>query len=148
RPDFPFAAADEVVWRAGKQRHQGFPAIETAYPSLREFFQKLGVAERATPRLALETLGQVADAFDRGKGQVLDDLDRLRLREAYETLAEADFAKEGGSEGLQGFLEDGKLLGNDGVFHRCKELIAPDDATLAELFRKHGVGPFLWVPGA
>ncbi len=147
RPDFSFAASDEVVWSPSQsRRYKGFPSLETSYPTLKEFFLKLEVAERATPQLALETLSQVSDSFDKHDDEAMRDLERVRIREAYEALAAAGSGLDESDEELEEFRDKGMLLAENGGFYRCSDLIAPDDAALARLFRERGVEPFLWLP--
>jgi hypothetical protein len=110
RPDYPCAASDDVVWKAPRGRiPRGTPAIEPSYPTLRDFFMRLGVAEHATPQFALETLRQVAQIYDDENDDFRQALERTRIWEAYQTLAEADFARDGGTEALKEFLADGSL---------------------------------------
>ncbi|WP_406699471.1 hypothetical protein V5E97_11450 [Singulisphaera sp. Ch08] len=147
RPEFPFAASDDLVWKAPKGRiPRGTPAIEPFYPSLKDFFLRLEVAEQATPKFAIETLRQVAQIYDNEEFAFTQSLERARIWEAYLTLTEADFARDGGSEALQDFLEEGSLLGHDFEFYSCAELVAPDDHELTALFRKEGAATFLWLP--
>ena len=151
RSDFPFAASDDVVWRAPRGRiPRGTPALEPAYPALKDFFLRLEVAEQSTPRFALETLRQIAQIYDgyEDGDESGPALERSRIWDAYQTLAEADFARDGGAEALQEFLAEGALLGEDLAFHTCTELVAPDDREMAALFREEGAATFLWLPEA
>jgi hypothetical protein len=147
RLNSPFAASDEVVWtQSQSRRYKGFPSLATTYPALREFFLKLEVAERATPQLALETLSLVSDSFDSHVDERKRELDRIRIWEAYETLAAAGCGIDETDEELEEFRSKGTLLAVNGGFYRCSDLIAPDDAELARLFSEQGVEPFLSLP--
>jgi hypothetical protein len=148
-PEHAFAASDEVVWSTDTHRFtQGFPSLERAYPSLRDFFLQVGVAERATPQLALETLSQFPRFYETQDDEPGRDSERCRLWETYQALVASNFARDGGTAELQEFLERGTLLAEDFKFYLCSALIAPDDAGLAGLFKEQGVGPFLWLPQA
>ena len=107
---------------------------------------RLGVAEQATPQVALETLRQVAQIYSNADDGYQQALERTRIWEAYQTLAEADFARDGGTEALQEFRAEGSLLGEDFGFYACKDLVAPDDRELAALFRDKSAATFLWLP--
>jgi hypothetical protein len=148
-PEHAFAASDEVVWSPDPHRPtRGFPSLERAYPSLRDFFLKLGVAERATPQLAIKTLSQFPGFYEAQDDEAGSNSERFRLWETYQALAASDFARDGGKEELEEFLQGGTLLAEDGKFYLPSELIAPDDAALARMFRGQRIGPFLWLPKA